>query len=675
MPLLLGSLRGKFVFWMAAVFIIALLLAFAAFRGVSDSIIAALGDRFAEKQALYDKSRIRSPVLKEIVLARKMADSAVLQAWAENENDLQLKVAALKELDSYREYFSDGSVSFIVDKSGHYYFNNKRNDFSGQELRYTLKSDAPEDRWYFQIRHQQFPYTLHVAPDTHLNVTKIWVDVPVKTAGGKLLGLVRAGIPLKSFINDFIRNSEEGISNILIDGDGAIQAHPDSSLIDMSSTINPHTARFTIFNLLNLEDDRAELLAALDALRMVPTQVQTLYLTIQGERKLVGIAYMPDLQWFNITVMDIDTLLGAQTFTPMFVVLTVALLISLLAVALILQYFVLRRIAVLDSAARKVAAGNYELSLPSRENDELGRLAFGFNRMAGTIRDNTAKLEQRVAERTAELQLANQQLAQKNKQILDSIRYAKLIQTAILPRSDLLARYLKDHLAMWLPRDVVGGDFYFLHPAQDGSCFLGLVDCTGHGIPGAFMTMTAHAVLRQVISESDGLALPLVVSAIDDRLRQTLQHTGEGDALNYGMDIAICRLSAGLLEYSGCGIDLCLVENGVSSVIKATHRGLGYRLNPRKVKPIEVHKIQLREALRFYLASDGLLDQDGGEDGFGFGRERFLNQIALWADVPLNQQQALLVELLEQYRGLRSQRDDITVFGFSVNNQSLGEGI
>ena len=189
------------------------------------------------------------------------------------------------------------------------------------------------------------------------------------------------------------------------------------------------------------------------------------------------------------------------------------------------------------------------------------------------------------------------------------------------------------------------------------------------------MTMTAHAVLRQVISESDGLALPLVVSAIDDRLRQTLQHTGEGDALNYGMDIAICRLSAGLLEYSGCGIDLCLVENGVSSVIKATHRGLGYRLNPRKVKPIEVHKIQLREALRFYLASDGLLDQDGGEDGFGFGRERFLNQIALWADVPLNQQQALLVELLEQYRGLRSQRDDITVFGFSVNNQSLDEGI
>ncbi|NCB58362.1 MAG: HAMP domain-containing protein [Gammaproteobacteria bacterium] len=675
MPLLLGSLRGKFVFWMSAVFTISLLLAFGAFRSVSDTIIIALGDRFAEKQALYDKSRIRAPVQKEIVLARKMADSVVLQRWAEAENDPQLKASALKELDSYRQYFFDGSVSFIIDKSGHYYFNNKHDDFSGQELRYTLDRSAAEDHWYYQIRQLSFPYTLHVAPDQHLNMTKMWVDVPIRSASGQFLGLIRAGIQLKDFINDFIRNNEDGITNILIDGDGAIQAHPDSSLIDMSSNSNPHAAHFTIFNLLNLQDDHIELQAALDALRMVPTQVQTLYLTIQGERKLVGIAYMPDLQWFNITVMDIDTLLGEHTFTPMFMVLVAALLFSLLAVAGVLQFFVLRRIAGLDSAARKVAGGHYDVQLSNRENDELGRLASGFNHMAATIRDNTAKLEHRVAERTAELQRVNDQLALKNKQILDSIRYAKLIQTAILPRSDLIARYLQDHLVIWLPRDVVGGDFYFLHPAQDGSCFLGLVDCTGHGIPGAFMTMTAHAVLRQVLSESDGLPLSSILALMDERLRQTLQHTSEGDALDYGMDIAICRLNTGTLEYAGCGIDLCLVDKGASSIIKATHRGLGYRLNPRKVKPIEIHHIKFDEQCRFYLVSDGLLDQDGGEDGFGFGRERFLNQIAGWADLPMNQQQTLLVELLERYRGQRVQRDDITVFGFSAKNLSPDEGI
>ena len=675
MPLLLGSLRGKFVFWMSAVFIIALLLAFGAFRSVSDTIIVALGDRFAEKQALYDKSRIRSPLQKEITLARKMADSAVLQAWAKNENNPQLKADALKEFDNYRQYFSDGSVSFIVDKSGHYYFNNLRNDFSGQELRYTLNPAVAADHWYYQIRQQAFPYTLQVTPDNNLQITKIWVDVPLRTASGEFIGLIRAGIPLQNFIHDFLRNNEEAITNILIDENGAIQAHPDASLIEMSGDNSAEAARFTVFNLLDLEDDRIELQAALDALRMVPTQVQTLYLTLRGERKLVGIAYMPDLHWFNITVMDIDTLLGTHTFTPMFIVLIAALLMALLAVAGVLQFFVLRRIAVLDSAARKVAAGHYDVQLSSRENDELGRLAAGFNHMAVMIRDNTAKLELRVAERTVELQQANELLAQKNKQILDSIRYAKLIQTAILPRSDLLSRYLRDHLVIWVPRDVVGGDFYFLHPAQDGSCFLGLADCTGHGIPGAFMTMTAHAVLRQVLSESDRLPLSSILTLIDERLRQTLQHTGDIDALNYGMDIALCRLDAGTLEYAGCGIDLCLVNEGVPSVIKATHRGLGYRLNPKKMKPITVHHINSAEQASFYLVSDGLLDQDGGDEGFGFGRERFLNQITGWADLPMSQQQTLLVELLESYRGQRAQRDDITVFGFSVNTLSPDEGI
>lgn len=666
MPLLLGSLRGKFVFWMAAVFTISLLLAFFAFRSVSEQITTALGNRFAEKQALYDRARIRSPVLKEIVLARKMADSAILQAWAKQEDNLQLKTPALQELDSYRQFFFDGSVSFIIDKSGHYYYNNKKNDFIGQELRYTLKSTVPEDRWYFRERQREFSYTLLVAPDPHLNITKIWVDVPMRTSDGQLLGMVRAGIPLNNFIDDFIRNHEEGITNILIDGNGSIKAHPNSAFIDMSN--NDHTASFTLFNLLNLENDRVEFQAALDALRMVPTQVQTLYLTIQGERKLVGIAYMPDLNWFNITAMDVGVLLGEQTFTPMFVVLAAALFISLLAIAGVLQYFVLRRIAVLDLAARKVAAGRYDLQLSSRENDELGRLASGFNHMASTIRNNTVKLEQCVAERTLELQQANLQLELKNRQILDSIRYAKLIQTAILPRSDLLARYLTDHLVMWLPRDVVGGDFYFLHPAPNGGCFLGLVDCTGHGIPGAFMTMTAHAVIRQVLSESIDLSLPDILMRIDVRLRQTLQHTRDGDALDYGMDIAICRLGFGKLEYAGCGIDLCIVEENVSSVVKATHRGLGYRRDQRKIKPIAVHQLTLNNQSRFYLVSDGLLDQDGGEDGFGFGRERFLSQIAMWSALPLHLQQAPLVELLEIYRGQRAQRDDITVFGFSVIN-------
>ena len=159
----------------------------------------------------------------------------------------------------------------------------------------------------------------------------------------------------------------------------------------------------------------------------------------------------------------------------------------------------MKRLDPLDGAASQVAAGNYSVRLTDKRNDEIGRLAVGFNRMAETIRDNTSLLEERVQQRTEELHSANLQLEQKNKQILDSIRYARMIQSAILPRYDLLSRYLAEHMVIWLPRDVVGGDFYYCRTDGQG-CLLVVGDCTGHGVPGALMTMSAYAVLNHITS-------------------------------------------------------------------------------------------------------------------------------------------------------------------------------
>ena len=151
MPLLLGSLRGKFIFWLAAVFLLVMLCSAVAFHQVSDSIITALGERFAEKQALYDKARIRTPLLKEVLMARKLAESTELREWARHEDDPQLKQKAFQQLESFRYYFYDGSFSFIVNQSGHYYYNNRMGDYDQHELIYTLNRSNPADAWYFQI--------------------------------------------------------------------------------------------------------------------------------------------------------------------------------------------------------------------------------------------------------------------------------------------------------------------------------------------------------------------------------------------------------------------------------------------------------------------------------------------------------------------------------------------
>ena len=667
MPLLLGSLRGKFVFWLAVVFSLSLVISAIAFHRVSDFIISALGERFAEKQALYDRARIKAPLQKEVLMARRLSESEALRAWMKNEKDASLKAAAFRELEGFRSYFYDGSYSLIVHQTGDYYYNNRMGDYDGKELIYSVNAHQPDDAWYFQEMKMDMAYLLHVGKDTHLNTTKLWVDVPIFDGQHKPLGMVRAGIPIGDFIDAFIGDREQGITNIIINADGVIEAHPDVSLIDTNTYSTSTPARFTFFNLMNSEEDRAEFQAALDALKMVPTQVQILPLVLQGETRLVGVAYMPDLGWFNITVMDIPTLLSGFSLTPILIVLFCVLVFSLLAVAAVLQYFVLSRLTYFDKAARSVSSGRYDIQLKTVVNDELGRLALGFNQMAKTIRTNTEKLEQRVAERTKELQHANILLEQKNKQIIDSIRYARLIQNAILPRSDIMARYLEQHFVVWIPRDVVGGDFYFLHPVKDSqSYFIGLVDCTGHGIPGAFMTMTAHAVIRQVLSDSSELDLSDILMLIDERLRKTLQHSGEHQGMDYGMDIALCRIHDSQLEYAGCGIDLCVLSQENVSILKAARRGLGYQRKARQNKPLLVSQIPLSQATAFYLVSDGLLDQDGGEDGFGFGRERFLQQVAAWRHIPVNEQQQKWAELLATYQGDRVQRDDITILGFTT---------
>ena len=146
MPLLLGSLRGKFVLLMAMAYIVTIVLTLLAFNSVSSSITRTLGVRFAEKQVLYEKARIRAPILKEIALSRKLSDSPMLQTWAQNESNSTLKVQALQELESFRQSFQDGSFFYVIDSSRHYYYNDHQKQYSGKELRFTLDPTIRQDK-------------------------------------------------------------------------------------------------------------------------------------------------------------------------------------------------------------------------------------------------------------------------------------------------------------------------------------------------------------------------------------------------------------------------------------------------------------------------------------------------------------------------------------------------
>jgi phosphoserine phosphatase RsbU/P len=256
-------------------------------------------------------------------------------------------------------------------------------------------------------------------------------------------------------------------------------------------------------------------------------------------------------------------------------------------------------------------------------------------------------------------------LAETHEQVLDSIRYAQLIQQAILPQPELLARALGEYFVIWRPRDLVGGDFYYGQTDERG-CLLVVADCTGHGVPGAFMTMAVNAVLNHVTSALCADDPPRILQAINRLLRATLRQDGMGEGFENGLDAGVCywAWSAPDLIFAGARLDLFYRDaDGAVAVVRGDNHNLGYRQSdPDRTFARQV--VERAPGRTFYLTTDGLLDQSGGPKGYGFGRRQFQEFLQRHGEQPLVAQQTALEQALAAWQGDRPQRDDITVIGF-----------
>lgn len=661
------SLRARFLGLTLGVFLIAGALTWLAFSYVSNGISRELGVDFAQRQVLYDKERIRMPLVRELALANTLAHSAFIRDWLSDEDNPLKRQLAFTELQDFRTVFADQSYFLISNRSLHYYFNDKLNQYAGHELRYTLDPGLARDAWYFRTRRNNQPYELNVDQDIPLNVTKVWINMRVSGPNGQWLGLVGTGLDLSEFVNRVVRSDTVGVTSMLIGEDGSIEAHPDRSLITMDSPGQPAELRKTIFRLLGSDAERDALRAKLVELKRAPDTVQTLFVSLEGKPRLLAVAYLPELDWYVVSEMDLRLLIGTAPFQVILGVIGLALIISLLLISAALDRMVLRRLSRLEIATRQLARGDYALQLPPPSDDELGRLSDQFGKMAMTVRDMLTHLETRVAERTEELNSANSVLAQQQDEIHASLRYAKLIQSAMLPAADRLEQLLGQTCVLWSPRDVVGGDFYFLFVAPE-ALYLGVADCTGHGVPGALMSIAAYSAIRQVLMQPVGAVPPAMdelLAQIDTQLRDGMRHDQAG--LDYGMDLGLCRLipATQTLEFAGCGIDAYIVEGSGVSRLASRKRGLGYRVRGTAAQ-VPTHSLLLRAGMRVYLPSDGIFDQPGGTHGFGFGRESFENLLAQLADVPMQQHADVFEKTFKDYRGVCAQRDDITLLGFSA---------
>jgi serine phosphatase RsbU (regulator of sigma subunit) len=655
------SLRAKSMLALGGCIALVLVLAaFAAARALR-AIEANLGSAYARNATQYSKQRILTPVERELALAERMADSQVTRQWLDDERDPVKKALFFTEAERYRRAFADRSYFVVSGNTRHYYFSDGH-DALYKRPRYTLKTTTAEDAWFFSTMAHGHDTNLNVDPNHHLNVTKVWFNIKVKD-GKRDLGLVGTGLSLTTFLKRFISDHEPGVTPMILNREGAIQAHPDPNLIDYGSINDASQSRSTLYMLLEAPGDRTAARNALRAAEISPDSSHLFWATLNDRRQLFAVSFIPELNWHVVTAVDLKAarLMDGKLWTaPLFAGAALLLFLGGILV-LVLNRIVLAPLEALTRSARSMADGDYSVSLRSAGGDEIGDLTRAFAAMASRVRSHTEELETTVRRRTSDLSAANESMAAANKVVADSIQYASLIQNAILPDEEIERALPGDHFILWRPRDVVGGDYYVFRSLPHG-CLIGIVDCAGHGVPGALMTMAAHTALNTAL-ETLGVSDPAaVLTEMDRRVRATLPATAAGSPLTATMDAGIAWLDydAGSITFAGARTSLYW-SDGVSATEMA---GSQDAIAGRRVGLFRNRVITMPETGAFYLTTDGFLDQAGGPNGYSFGNRRFAALLQNAAALPFSGQKAAFEEELEAWQGRYAQRDDVTVLGF-----------
>ncbi|MEA5416581.1 SpoIIE family protein phosphatase [Synechococcus sp. BA-132 BA5] len=334
----------------------------------------------------------------------------------------------------------------------------------------------------------------------------------------------------------------------------------------------------------------------------------------------------------------------------------VSLILTLLLVILaIISYQIITKRIILPIArlvreASEIESDDRSSLLTIRSNDEISKLAQAFNMVLVRMRQALNAGE-----------ASNQQLLEANRQIEASINYAALLQRSILPDRQLQETFGNDYFILWLPRDTVGGDYYIFH-SEGGNYLAGVADCAGHGISGAMMTMLARAGIDRSITEVGITSPAAILSGTDTAMRTLLHGARTSKSIATSMDIGLVRLDfqSRTLKFAGAKISLYWSDGQTMHRLMGDNRAIC----DQRVGAYTDHDLPLLPDCTYYLTTDGLLDQSGGDHGFSLGTQQFQEWLIRLARLPLDLQRQALADALKEFRGLYPQRDDITILSF-----------
>lgn len=299
-------------------------------------------------------------------------------------------------------------------------------------------------------------------------------------------------------------------------------------------------------------------------------------------------------------------------------------------------------------------------------------------RMAA-LRQRQKELEETVLERTAEVVQQKEIVEEKQKEIVDSINYAKRIQLSILPPKDEMKEALGDYFVLYKPKDIVSGDFYWMvsvrptingnKPAENGKplSVVAAVDCTGHGVPGALMSIISNTLLNQTTKNPDINSPAEALNYLNNELPKNIKAQQKGEIIRDGMDITMCAFDfeQHTVDFAGANNSLYVFANNELKEIKADKQAISGSTDDEK-KPYTNHKLQLQKGDVVYLFTDGYADQFGGPKGKKFKHKQLEQILVDIARLPMDEQKQILDKRFEEWRGTLEQVDDVTAIGVRI---------
>jgi serine phosphatase RsbU (regulator of sigma subunit)/ligand-binding sensor domain-containing protein len=283
----------------------------------------------------------------------------------------------------------------------------------------------------------------------------------------------------------------------------------------------------------------------------------------------------------------------------------------------------------------------------------------------GAINVSTRSLKKIIKDATAEIVAQKEDIEEKSQSILSSIRYAQRIQEAVTPQKMQMDSAFPEHFVLWKPRDIVSGDFYWM--MQKGEkVILAAADCTGHGVPGAFMSIMGISFLNEIANNKDVNTAAEALNHLRHNVITSLNREGSVTDTKDGMDISLCVFDFKnmMMQFAGAYNPLYMIRQGELAVIKADRMPIG--IHERDSSPFTNMEFSIHKGDVFYILSDGYIDQFGGQEGKKFMTKQFKDLIQKIHDKPMLEQKEILWQTILEWRGEIEQVDDIIIIGVRV---------